>query len=402
MRTERLGDVAELIRGVSFDGPEAAPHQSSGYLPILRAGNIQDRLDTAGDLVWVPEKRVSPVQRLVEGDIAICMSSGSPAIVGKTAILSRPFDGSVGAFCGIVRPLPSQVDGRYLAFWLRSPAFWAWRDAQSRGVGIQNLRLSQLAELIVPVPSLEMQRDVATLLTDVTAAADRVRSAAHSRGSAVDALRAAAYRSFLAGSEFDSWPFATVASLLASPLRTGVSGAPSTTSPVRGLSLAAVRRGRLDLTQSRPVAVDPSTDRLVREGRFYVVRGNGRLDLVGRAGLAPRSDAHVVFPDLLIEMHMDPTKVHPEYLQLIWDGREVRSDIESRARTASGIHKINLGNLAQVVVPLPPMETQRRIASELRARLDAIDTAVAATDEELEAIEALPAALLRRAFNSVA
>jgi type I restriction enzyme S subunit len=110
----------------------------------------------------------------------------------------------------------------------------------------------------------------------------------------------------------------------------------------------------------------------------------------------------VVFPDLLIEMHMDPMKVHAEYLQLVWDSREVRADIESRARTASGIHKINLANLAQVAVPLPPLETQRRIASDLRARLDVIDTAVAAIDEEVAAIGALPAALLRRVFDGLA
>ena len=84
-----LSAVAEVIRGVTFDKGEALDSAWSDAVPVLRAGNIADRLLTEHDLVWVPSARVSPEQRMRSGDIAICMSSGSPAVVGKSAQIGR-------------------------------------------------------------------------------------------------------------------------------------------------------------------------------------------------------------------------------------------------------------------------------------------------------------------------
>ena len=133
MNRRLLGEVVTFVRGVSFDGGEAHPTPRTGAVPILRAGNIGQQLIIDADLIWVPAERVSEEQSMRHGDIAICMSSGSPSVVGKSAILEHPFEGSVGAFCGLVRSGPL-VDAEYLGHWLRSDVFFRWRDSQSRGL----------------------------------------------------------------------------------------------------------------------------------------------------------------------------------------------------------------------------------------------------------------------------
>ena len=50
-------------------------------------------------------------------------------------------------------------------------------------------------------------------------------------------------------------------------------------------------------------------------------------------------------------------------------------------------------------IPLPPLAEQKRIAGILNEQMAAIERARAATEAQLEAINKLPAALLRRAFN---
>lgn len=55
--------------------------------------------------------------------------------------------------------------------------------------------------------------------------------------------------------------------------------------------------------------------------------------------------------------------------------------------------------LRSLELPLPPLFEQRRIAGVLRAQMAEVEKARAAAEEELQAINALPAALLRRAFN---
>src|SRR6185312_2542017 len=136
----RLGEIASVIRGVTFDRNDSADSASGDTYPILRAGNISDDLATDRDLVWVPFDRVSPKQLMQVGDVAICMSSGSADVVGKTAQLRTTWTGSVGAFCALIRPKSSIVDTDYFGHVFSSPIFSFWRKRQSMGANIQNLR----------------------------------------------------------------------------------------------------------------------------------------------------------------------------------------------------------------------------------------------------------------------
>lgn len=55
--------------------------------------------------------------------------------------------------------------------------------------------------------------------------------------------------------------------------------------------------------------------------------------------------------------------------------------------------------LQRIEIPLPPVEEQKRIVSIINEQIAAVERARRAVDEELAAIDALPAALLRRAFK---
>ena len=168
----RFCEIASLIRGVSFDKSDSKSAPADGLIPILRAGNIQERLETDRDLVWVPEGRVSGEQLLQPGDIAIAVSSGSTALVGKTAQLLTTWRGSVGAFCAVIRP-KLEVNPAYLALWLRSPRFSAWRDSRVRGSNIQNLQLAELGDAAFTLPSMEEQAELVSAATaQLVAAAD--------------------------------------------------------------------------------------------------------------------------------------------------------------------------------------------------------------------------------------
>jgi len=197
-RWVKLGEVCEFVRGVTFDKSEAKSTPSLGSLPILRAGNIAEKLQMHDDLVWVPESRVDREQLLLLGDIAICLSSGSPAVVGKTAYCERRWRGSVGAFCGIVRSLEG-LDTRYLAHWFRSPSYWQWRDEQARGANIQNLRFSELGRLELPLPPPLEQTRIAWVLNEQMASVERVRAAAEAQLAQISALPAALLRRAFSG-----------------------------------------------------------------------------------------------------------------------------------------------------------------------------------------------------------
>lgn len=172
--TKPLTEIATIIRGVSFDKSQVSDEPRLNSIPILRAGNIQDSLLTNFDLVYVPAEIVNEDQRMKQGDLAICMSSGSPAIVGKTAHLTADWNGSVGAFCAIVR-FKESFNHRFGSYWFRSPEFLQWRDSNAKGSNIQNLQRTELEKLSVPVPPLAEQQRIVARVDALTSRSQRLR-----------------------------------------------------------------------------------------------------------------------------------------------------------------------------------------------------------------------------------
>ena len=91
-----LTDVASVIRGVTYKKDDAIDQLSDGYSAVLRANNIQNGNLLLSDLIYVPDEKISDVQRIVKGDIVVAMSSGSKNLVGKSGLAK--YDLNV-AFC---------------------------------------------------------------------------------------------------------------------------------------------------------------------------------------------------------------------------------------------------------------------------------------------------------------
>lgn len=158
----KLFSVAEVVRGVSYNSQVASNVEQKNTIPILRAGNIQQDLITDKDLVFVDSSYVVQNQLIKKNDIAMCMSSGSPTIVGKTAFSYKDTKCSVGAFCSIIRP-KSNIDARYLFHFLNSTLFRNWTQS-SQGINIKNIKTNELKEFLIPCLPLDEQRRIAAIL----------------------------------------------------------------------------------------------------------------------------------------------------------------------------------------------------------------------------------------------
>jgi restriction endonuclease S subunit len=387
-----LGDICEFIRGVTFDKSDVINRAVPGYLPILRAGNIQDCLDIENDLVWVPENHVSKEQKLKIGDIAICMSSGSPKIVGKTAQLRQDWSGSVGAFCGIVRAKNIET-ADFISYWIRSPAFITWRDNQARGANIQNLRFSQLESLKVPLPPLPEQKRTATMLNEQMAAIDRARVAAEAQLDAAKVLRAVYLRDLYDGPEAQLWPKVALGELLS--LRKEVvypKDNPVGTATFVGLehieSHTGLRFGCVDLDLSQ------LTGRKPRFKAGDIVYGYLRPYL---------NKVWVAEFDGLCSVDQYVYSVRQEKADTEFIAAFMRSPVYlERApiqSTPGQLPRIRTEEVAAVIIGLPSLSEQRRIAMLLAEKLSVSDRVQKAAKSKLETINKLPSVLLRRAFN---
>ncbi len=159
----RLGDVAEIIRGVTYGKAQSSEIKKDGMLPLLRANNIQSEI-LLEPLVYVDEELVSPEQYLRMGDVLIAMSSGSESLVGKAAQFFENGNYTFGAFCGVVR-IYSKIIDEFIGFFLKTPLYREQTRSSGKGIGIKNLNKSNLEMLLVAMPS---KRNCAQLLEETT------------------------------------------------------------------------------------------------------------------------------------------------------------------------------------------------------------------------------------------
>jgi len=105
-----------------------------------------------------------------------------------------------------------------------------------------------------------------------------------------------------------------------------------------------------------------------------------------------------VFPDLFIRVDLPKDRILPEFFVTAWNSSAIRAVIEEKAKTTSGIWKINQGHILSTSIPLPSISVQRRFVAELyalRERVDALKCLQAETATELDAL--LPS-VLSKAF----
>lgn len=157
-----LGEVATIIRGVTYKKDDAASEPKTGFVPLLRATNISQTL-AFENLVYVPSRYVSDIQWLQAGDAVIAASSGSLSVVGKSASLDSEWRGSFGAFCSVARPNRS-ILARFIGYQLQTPEYRTYVSSRAAGVNINNLKSDDLASFGLSIaPRFEQDRIVAEI-----------------------------------------------------------------------------------------------------------------------------------------------------------------------------------------------------------------------------------------------
>lgn len=162
-RLVKLADVAELVRGVSYK-PKELEEIAGDHVKLLRATNIGTRILNFTDVVLVPKRLVKEEQKLIKNDVVIAMSSGSRQAVGRLAQLREEWDGTFGAFCGVIRPRNGAINPTFLGYVLSSNEFRKHVDAFAEGTAIMNLTRDKLLAYQFYLPSIEKQNVAARIL----------------------------------------------------------------------------------------------------------------------------------------------------------------------------------------------------------------------------------------------
>ncbi len=142
------------------------------------------------------------------------------------------------------------------------------------------------------------------------------------------------------------------------------------------------------------------SDYSLNEGDILTIRSNGSVDLVGKCALIKKSDVKYLYAGYLIRLRPIKDFLNSSYLLYLMFSVALRVQIESFAKSTSGVNNINSGELSNLIIPIPPtIAEQTQIVQEIESRLSVCDKVEQSISESLKKAEALRQSILKKAFE---
>lgn len=379
-RWVRLGDVCEIIAGQS--PPGETYRKTPGGLPFFQ-GKADFGLKHPVARVWC----VAPTKIAVPGDILISVR----APVGPTNVAD--VECCIGRGLAAIRP-GSHADRDFI--------LWALRLLEDELVGFGSgstfdaIKRNDLESIEIPLPPLPEQQRIAAILSEQMAAVERARAAAKARLEAAKALPAAYLRAVFNSPEAQQWPRKRLGEVCETQTGTRDPGA-EPTNPFRYVDITSVDNRAKHITEWKNLlgAEAPSRARqIIRTGDVLVSTTRPNLNAV--ALVADDLDNQICstgFCVLRANANLDPRYLFyfvqtPGFVSTL-------SDLVKGALYPAVTDKQVSGQS----MPIPSLTDQQRLSVRLSEQMAAVERARKALQEELDTINKLPAALLRRAFT---
>ncbi|MDX9973614.1 MAG: N-6 DNA methylase, partial [FCB group bacterium] len=355
-----LGEVCETI----LTGPFGSSLHQGDYIvngiPVINPQNIVD-----GVVIKDETKTVSSSTRdrlkeftLRENDIVIARRGE----MGRCAVVAAEMNGWICGTGSFVIRLKATCDVRFVFFQLTSPKVKAYLEEQAVGVTLKNLNQSILSALQIPLPPLEVQKEIVAEIEGYQKVINGARAVLDH------------YRPHIP--IHPDWPIVELGKLFET--RSGTTPSRSHTAYFEDGTIPWVKT--LDLTDG-PItsthekitqsALDDTHLSILPVGTVLIAMYGG-FNQIGRTGVLEIKATHNQAMTALL-----PTpKVSPYYLNTILAAS--KGYWKTVANSTRKDPNITKSDVLMFKLPLPPLATQQAIVAEIEA-----EQALVAANREL-------------------
>lgn len=419
-KLSKIGDVAEIIRGVTYSKADILSASHKDAVPLLRATNLEVDSINFEDLVYVPKRVVKDQQLLKLNDIFLAASSGSLSVVGKSAQVIEANGETFGAFCSVIRP--KSINPKFLAFWVQSPEVREHWSTTAKGTNINNLKPSDISETKIPIPPISEQNRIVEILEDhlsrMETALSEVKFAK---------VKAAHYRQSLLQAAFSgnldcdgtrqmsnlpgSWKIQRLGDCL-SKLKSGKlverGWSPQCLNhPVRSqdtwgvLKTTAVQMGEYqpNFNKELPKTLAPKINLEVNEGDFLLTT-TGPRNRCGVICYVKNTPEKLIFSGKILRFRTNNEKLLPNFLMYLLMSSEYQNMFD-QLKVGTSDSSVSIGNkqVLELEIPVPPLSEQKLIVATLERDLKRIDATVAFADSIERQLAGLRRSILQASFS---
>jgi type I restriction enzyme S subunit len=352
--------------GALFKRRDETGHPEKPLLSVYRDYGVTPR-DGRGDNYNKPGENLDAYRVVHSGDLVLNKMKTWQGSLGISA-----YDGIVSPAYFVAQPL-TEDSPAYLHHLLRSRPLIAEYAARSKGIRPSqwDLPWDEFRDISVVLPPLRTQLAVADYLDRQTARIDALIAARQKmiglikeRFNAVVSAATMAGEALVPGRGLPSgWTMVPLKRCLSS-MTYGIGAASQSEGDCGVLGMGNIDSGAV---VGRPgsfvTGVEGSL--LLRPGDLLFNRTNSR-ELVGKVGIVHALDGPTTFASYLVRLRTS-TLAEPEYLNFLLNTPEVLGLARSMALPSIGQANLNPSRYSSIHLPIPPKETQRRIAVEVSA-----------------------------------
>ncbi|HCE94526.1 MAG: hypothetical protein A2Z90_21090 [Burkholderiales bacterium GWA2_64_37] len=171
-----LGDVIDIIRGITFPADQKTKEAAPGRIACLRTSNVQLAIEW-DDLLFVDRSFMGREDQLIQHHDIVMSMANSRELVGKVALIEHVphAEATFGGFLGVLRP--RKIEPRYAMAVLRTPyARSLLIDSSSQTTNIANVSLAKLRPLPFPLPPEAEQSRIVTRVEELMHLCDALQA----------------------------------------------------------------------------------------------------------------------------------------------------------------------------------------------------------------------------------
>ena len=166
------------------------------------------------------------------------------------------------------------------------------------------------------------------------------------------------------------------------------------------LRIPNVVRGVVDASDLKGAHFEEDEKRsyALRNGDILMIRSNGSISIVGKCAIITEAEEQYLYAGYLIRIRSNPVALLPDYLAALLSSHLLRSQIEHKAKSTSGVNNINSGEIQSLIVPLCSLSEQEVVVERLSACLSKTNAIEAEINNQLLKADALRQSILKKAF----
>lgn len=418
-----IGDITVPVSKVD---PKENGAKHIAYVDISSIDNARNRIGDTREYV-LSEAPSRARQIIHSGDV---LFSTVRPYLRNIAAVPEALDGQIGSTgFSVLRPAPG-IDPKFLFYKATSPAFVNALSGAQYGVSYPAVRDSQVRDQVVQLPPSAEQRRIVARLDELLSGLDKGVENLQAARAQLEVYRQSLLKEAFEGRLTASWREKDGTSSRKSA--TQQPGAPEdmphlprgwlyhhlggslTERPRYGTSkkcsydfegtgvirIPNIANGTIDSSDLKGAdfTQNEASKYALQQGDVLVIRSNGSVSLVGKCALISESDEQYLFAGYLIRLRCDTAVLRPQYLALALSSHALRTQIETAAKSTSGVHNINAKELQSLLIPVCSLDEQGAIVERLSSRLSTLDAVAAEIDTEIRRAEMLRNAVLGRAF----